>query len=225
MDGVQYETIFFDLDGTLTESGPGILKSVQYALAKFGIYEEDLSKLRPFIGPPLVYSFSKFYGMSEQDARRAMAYYREYYPEHGIFDNSVYEGIPALLAQLKGAGKRLCVATGKPEVYANKILEHFNLSSYFDVIGGSDFAETRADKTSVIRYVLDQCGLEGPDCGARRDGVVMVGDRHHDIDGAKANSIRSIGILFGYGDRTELEKAGADVICATVSDLQKELLK
>lgn len=215
---MQYETIFFDLDGTLTESGPGILKSVQYALAKFGIYEEDVSKLRPFIGPPLVYSFSKFYGMSEQDARRAMAYYREYYPEHGIFDNSVYEGIPALLAELKGAGKRLCVATGKPEVYANKIIEHFNLSPFFDVVGGSDFAETRADKTSVIRYVMEQCGVS-------KEQVVMVGDRHHDIDGARANGIRSIGILFGYGDRAELEKAGADVICETVSDLRAELLK
>ncbi len=215
---MRYESVFFDLDGTITESGPGILKSVQYALEKLGIHETDLSKLRVFIGPPLVYSFKTFYGLSDADARLGTRYYREYYPEKGIFDNSVYEGIPELLEKLKAAGKTVCLATGKPEPYANRIIEHYNLSSYFDLIGGSDFEETRPDKTSVIRYVLEKTGVP-------KDKVVMVGDRYHDIDGAKANGIRSIGILYGYGERYELEKAGADLICPSVADLQAELLK
>ncbi|MCR5725226.1 MAG: HAD family hydrolase [Treponema sp.] len=214
---MKQSTIFFDLDGTLTESGPGIIKSVRYALSKYGIEEPDDSALRRFIGPPLVYSFSTFYGFSKEEAVRAMSVYREYYGVHGIFDNSVYEGIPDLLAGLKAAGKRLCVATGKPEKYAVPILEHYGLASYFDVIGGSDEAETRADKTSVIRYVLEASGESS-------DNVVMVGDRHHDVDGAKANGIPCVGVLYGYGDRAELEKAGAEYIAESVTGLKNLLL-
>ncbi len=209
--------IFFDLDGTLTESGPGIINSVRYALTRWGIDEPDDTALYRFIGPPLVYSFSTFYGFSQEDAVKAMAVYREYYAVHGIFENSVYQGIPQLLALLKGAGKHLCVATGKPEKFMFPILKHYDLLKFFDFCGGSDEAETHADKTSVIRYVMDNCG-------AKADDLVMVGDRHHDVDGAKANGVQSVGILYGYGSRTELETAGADYIAATVEDLQELLL-
>lgn len=215
---MKQNTVFFDLDGTLTESGPGIINSVRYALEKFGISEPNDAALRRFIGPPLVYSFSTFYGFSAEDAVRAMRIYREYYEKNGMFQNSVYAGIPEMLAALKAAGKRLCVATGKPEKFAVPILQHYELAPFFDVIGGSDEAETRADKTTVIRYVLEASHAEPGD-------VIMVGDRHHDIDGAKANGVQSVGILYGYGDRAELQAAGADFIAATVSDLQALLLE
>ncbi|MBQ7158811.1 MAG: HAD hydrolase-like protein [Treponema sp.] len=209
--------IFFDLDGTLTESGPGIVNSVRYALKRWGIEEPSDAALLRFIGPPLVYSFSTFYGFSQEDAVKAMSVYREYYAVHGIFENGVYEGIPELLGALKDAGKHLCVATGKPEKFMFPILKRYDLLQYFDFCGGSDEAETHADKTTVIRYVMDGCG-------ARADDVVMVGDRHHDIDGAKANGVTSAGILYGYGDRAELEAAGADYIAETVDDLKRLLL-
>ena len=209
--------IFFDLDGTLTQSGPGIINSVRYALKHWGIDEPDDAALRRFIGPPLVYSFSTFYGFSHEDAVKAMAVYRECYADHGIFENSVYDGIPELLGALKAAGKHLCVATGKPEKFMFPILKHYDLFKYFDFCGGSDEAETHADKTSVIRYVMGGCG-------ARADDVVMVGDRHHDIDGAKANGVTSVGILYGYGDRAELEAAGADYIVPAVANLRALIL-
>ena len=209
--------IFFDLDGTLTESGPGIINSVRYALKRWGIEEADDAALYRFIGPPLVYSFSTFYGFSKEDAVKAMAVYREYYAVHGIFENSVYKGIPQLLAALKDAGKHLCVATGKPEKFMFPILKHYDLFKYFDFCGGSDEAETHADKTTVIRYVMDGCG-------AKANDVVMVGDRRHDVDGAKATGVSCVGILYGYGSREELKTAGADYIAPTVDDLQKLLL-
>jgi len=209
--------IFFDLDGTLTESGPGIINSVRYALKRWGIDEPDDTALYRFIGPPLVYSFSTFYGFSQEDAVKAMAVYREYYAVHGIFENSVYRGIPQLLALLKGAGKHLCVATGKPEKFMFPILKHYDLLKFFDFCGGSDEAETHADKTTVIRYVMDNCRAKAHD-------IVMVGDRHHDVDGAKANGVQSVGVLYGYGSREELKTAGADYIAATVEDLQELLL-
>ena len=209
--------VFFDLDGTLTESGPGIMKSVRHALARFGIDEPDDAALRRFIGPPLAYSFTTFYGFSEADALRAMAVYREHYAVHGIFDNGVYAGIPELLAALRAVGKTLCVATGKPETSMFRILERYGLRDYFSFCGGSDEAETRAEKATVIRYVMDSVG-------ARADEVVMVGDRHHDINGAKANGVRSVGVLYGYGDRAELETAGADHIAESVSALHDVLL-
>ena len=209
--------VFFALDGTLTESGPGIVRSVRYALRQFGIDEPDDAKLRRFIGPPLVYSFSTFYGFSDDDAHKAMAAYRDYYGVHGIFDNGVYAGIPELLASLKAAGKTLCVATGKPEKYMYPILERYGLRGYFSYCGGSDEAETRADKATVIRYVLDASG-------AHPDDVIMVGDRHHDIDGARANGVQSVGVLYGYGSREELAAAGADSIAESVPALRDMLL-
>ncbi len=214
---MKQQFVFFDLDGTLTESGPGIVRSVRHALRQFGIDEPDDAKLRRFIGPPLVYSFSTFYGFSDDDARKAMAAYRDYYGVHGIFDNGVYAGIPELLASLKAAGKTLCVATGKPEKYMYPILERYGLRGYFSYCGGSDEAETRADKATVIRYVLDASG-------AHPDDVIMVGDRHHDIDGARANGVQSVGVLYGYGSREELAEAGADYIAESVPALRDVLL-
>mgnify|MGYP002626556872 CR=1 FL=1 len=214
---MKQNTVFFDLDGTLTESGPGITKSVRYMLGKLGIEERDEANLRRFIGPPLTYSLTTFYGLSMEEAERGVKIYRAYFDVHGIFDNSVYAGIPELLDALKAAGKRLCIASGKPEYLIAPIVEHFGIARYFDVLGGSDENEARANKADVIAHVLAATGADKAD-------VVMVGDRHHDVDGARANGIPCVGVLYGYGDRAELEAAGATAIAATVSDLQALLL-
>ena len=143
--------ILFDLDGTLTDPAEGITKSVQYALKHFGIEEDDLEKLQPFIGPPLMESFMDFYGFSEEQAREAVTYYREYFRPQGIFENEVYKGIPELLEKLTDAGKTLILATSKPVVFAEQILEHFDLRQYFEFIGGSDIEQTRAKKTEILQ--------------------------------------------------------------------------
>ena len=160
-------TVLFDLDGTLTDPRIGITGSVAYALAKFGISVDDPHRtLTPFIGPPLLESFEKYYGFSRDEARRALAYYREYFAPTGIFENTVYPGIPEALQELRAAGRRLCVATSKPEVYARRILEHFSLDSCFDAVCGATLDETRVRKADVIAYALETLGTE-PDAAVR----------------------------------------------------------
>lgn len=205
------KVILFDLDGTLTDPMIGITKSVQYALKKYGIIEEDLWNLTKFIGPPLKESFMEFYGFSEEEGQKAVEYYREYYAPVGIYENQVYEGLEEMLAALKEKGLSLCVATSKPERFAKMILDHFHLDSYFDLIGGA-LMDGRTDKAEVISYVLDQLDT-------KKEKVVMVGDREHDILGAKKNGLDSIGVLFGYGNEEELKEAGADWIAKDMTEL------
>ena len=213
-----YELILFDLDGTLTDPCIGITNSVAFALEKFDIYIKDKTQLVKFIGPPLIESFAEIYNLSVQQARQAIVFYREYFAEKGIFENSVYDGVEDLLKSLVKAGKRLCVATSKPEVYAKKILNHFNLSQYFEYIAGATMDETRIKKQDVIEYALEKCNF------ADRTKAVMVGDRKHDILGAKMCSVDSIGVLFGYGSLEELQTAGATYIAKTVGDIEKFIL-
>ncbi|MBQ4563722.1 MAG: HAD family hydrolase [Lachnospiraceae bacterium] len=208
-----YNTILFDLDGTLTDPGLGITNSVVYALKKWNIEVEDRSELYPFIGPPLLYSFRTFYGFSDEQSEQAVAYYREYFREKGIFENEVYEGVTKLLETLKAAGKRLIIATSKPEEFAVKILEHFELAQYFEYIAGATMDATRHNKCDVIAYALETCGITD------LSDVVMVGDREHDVLGARENGLDSIGVLFGYGNREELLAAGATQIAETVEDI------
>ena len=208
--------IFFDLDGTLTDPAEGITNSVAYALSKFGIEVSDKKTLYRFIGPPLIGAFMEYYGFTKENAEKALAYYREYFAPRGIFENAVIEGMPELLSTLKTRGKKLYVATSKPEVFAVQILKHFNLDGYFDGIFGSTMDEKRNTKDAVIAYALSESGAD-------RDHTVMVGDRHHDIDGAKLNGMKSVGVLFGYGDRTELEGAGADQIAENIIELEQIL--
>ena len=212
--------IFFDLDGTLTDPMLGITHSVQHALKAYGIVEEDLTKLIPFIGPPLKDSFIKFYDFSEEQAKEAIYKYREYFAVGGLFENRVYEGIPELLGQLRAAGKKLYVATSKPEEFARQILEHFHLDSYFDYIGGASMDEVRVKKGDVIAYTMEQAGIEHAD----RSQMVMVGDREHDVLGAKEQGLDCVGVLFGYGPREELEAAGAWKIAANMDELTKILM-
>lgn len=200
---MQQKYIFFDLDGTLTESGPGIMHSVKIALEKMGREIPDETVLRKFIGPPLIISFQDYCNMSEADAALAVAAYREYYSEKGLFENEVYDGIEPLLQGLQKQGKQLVVATSKPEVLSKRILEHFELTSYFAYIAGSSLDNSRNTKEAVIRYALEQMKI------VDEAEVLMVGDRKHDVIGAKACGIDCVGVLWGYGSEKELMGAGA----------------
>ena len=212
-----YDLILFDLDGTLTDSAPGITRCVQYALARLGIEESDLDKLRPFVGPPLVDSFKAYYRMNDRDAALARDYYRERFASVGLYENAVYPGVEALLECLRQAGTKMVIATSKPTVYTVKILEHFGLSRYFAAVVGSNLDNTRVDKGEVIAAALEEAGC--------RDGskVVMVGDREHDVIGARENGIAVIAVGYGYGSPEELAAAAPDYTVPTVAALQELL--
>ncbi|MCM1155750.1 MAG: HAD family hydrolase [Ruminococcus flavefaciens] len=217
----KFQYLLFDLDGTLTDPKLGITSCVQYALRKFGIDEPDLDKLEPFIGPPLSDSFREFYGFNEQQALEGVAAYRERFTDIGIFENEVYPGIGQMLAHLQKAGKKLAVASSKPTVYVKRILEHFGLEEYFDVVVGSELNNTRTKKEEVIEEALRQLYQ-----GEKRDNdrTVMIGDRKYDISGAKLSGLVSVGVSYGYALPGELEETGADYIADTVSQLEKILL-
>lgn len=208
-----YEYILFDLDGTLTDPGIGITNSVAYTLMRWNIEVEDRKSLYRFIGPPLQDSFREYYGFSQEDALRAVDVYREYFREKGLYENEVYPGVEKLLQVLKEQGKTLILATSKPEEFAVRILRHFGLDRYFTVMAGATMDPSRSKKGDVIAYALRESGV------TEVSKAIMIGDREHDIFGAKQNGLDSIGVLFGYGDREELEKAGATYIAATVEDI------
>jgi len=208
-----YGIVLFDLDGTLTESGIGITRSVAHSLRKYGIEETDQAKLDRFVGPPLIDSYMRYYGFSREQAVQAVEYYREYYAVTGIFENRVYDGVEAMLKALNDAGKICVLATSKPEHYAVQILEHFGLAPYFSCVAGATMDEKRTNKADVIAYALEKAGKAGK--------AVMVGDRKHDIEGAKAHGLPSIGVLYGYGSRAELETAGATYLAETAEEILK----
>ena len=210
-----FDYYFFDLDGTLTDPAEGITNSFVHAIKYFGLEVPSYEKLCTFIGPPLVATFQKEFGFDEEKCMEGVKKYREYFAQKGIFENKVYDGIEDLLAQLKKRGKHLVVATSKPEEYSVKILEHFKLAEYFDYICGSNMDETRSKKEEVIEYALGKCGIGAAD----KAKVLMIGDREHDIIGAKKNGLKSCGVLYGYGSSKELEAAGADYIIEAVGGL------
>lgn len=214
-----YETILFDLDGTLTDPKIGITKSVQYALDKMGIREDDLDKLEPFIGPPLLWAFKEFYGMNTSEAEQAIAFYRERFSVVGLYENNVYPGIPELLTELQRQGKKLVVATSKPTVFSVKILEHFGLEGYFSLIAGSNLDGTRVEKAEVIEFALKEAGV------GNGKGVIMVGDREHDIIGAHKNNLPVVAVSYGYGSTEELANAKPNFIAESVLELEKLLLR
>lgn len=208
-----YQYLLFDLDGTLTDPGLGITRAVSYALAKFDITVPDRKALYPFIGPPLKESFERFYHFSAEQSEQAVSFYREYYKKQGMLENEVYAGIPALLQQLKEQGKTLLVATSKPELFAVQILEHFGLAPYFSLIAGATLDNSRTQKADVIAYALDRLSISNP------ESAVMIGDREHDIFGAKANGLDAIGVLYGYGSEAELTRAGATYLAEKPADI------
>ncbi|MBM7361851.1 HAD superfamily hydrolase (TIGR01549 family) [Priestia taiwanensis] len=214
----EYKLVLFDLDGTLTDPKEGIINSVQYALRQFGVEEKE-ENLLSFIGPPLQESFAEHFGWGEEQVTQAITYYREYFSERGMIENEVYEGISQLLEMLREEEKTLVVATSKPTVFAEKIAEHFQLSPYFSSIVGSNLDGTRRDKAEIIAYILEQYPT------FKKDEIVMIGDRKHDLIGAMKNGVDSVGVEWGYGDRAELESAKATHVVASVEELQLLLKK
>lgn len=216
---MRFDIVLFDLDGTLTDSGPGIMNGVQYALKKLGMKEAEEEQLRSFVGPPLQKRFQEFCGISEEESHRAVAFYREYYGKTGIYENALYEGISELLRELKARRFTVCMATSKPEYYARQIAEYFQIQEYFDFIGGSLMDGRRTRKSEVIAYVLRKCGV------GEKDRVLMIGDREHDILGAgQAGVPHTMGVLYGYGGREELERAGAEIIVEKAEDILRWIL-
>ena len=211
------EFILFDLDGTLTNPYEGITKSVQYSLASFGI-DENQKNLKRFIGPPLTWAFKEYYGFDDEKAAQAVKKYRERFSTKGLYENDLYEGIPELLDTLKKSGSEIILATSKPIEFSEKIIDYFDLTQYFSFMAGSTLKGERDTKAEVIEYALQEMNITD------LSQAVMIGDREHDIYGAKANNIESIGVLYGFGNREEFEKAGADYICDTVHNLGKFIL-
>lgn len=216
---MKYHTVLFDLDGTITDSGPGIMNCVRYALEKSGMPEADESELRAFIGPPLHEQFRDFCGITDEQAEEMVRLYRERYSGTGIFENRVYDGVIPMLESLKEAGVRILLATSKPKKFAKIIADHFAFAEYFDFIGGANMDGTRTAKQEVIEYVLESCGVSD------RTDLIMVGDRRYDIEGAKKAGLASMGVLYGYGSREEIEAAGPDLIAETPADIAALILQ
>lgn len=211
----KYTYLLMDLDGTVTDPMEGITRGVQYALASLGVDVQDRRLLCPFIGPPLKASFQEFYHLNEEDTTRAIAKYREYFSTQGIFENEMYEGMEAFLQMQQAAGKQLVLATSKPEPFALRILDYFQLTPYFTFVGGSSLDNGRTEKEEVIRYILDSLAISD------LSSAIMIGDRKFDIEGAHANGLQAIGVLYGYGSREELERAGADYLAADLAELSR----
>ena len=205
---------FFDLDGTLTQSGEGILNSARYALTEMGYPLPAFEILKRFIGPPLKDAFMSQYGMDEEKAEEAIRIYRRYFDEKGIFENSLYDGIAELLERMSHTDKKILLCTSKPEIYSEKILEHFGIKKYFYFIAGAAMDGVRAKKPEIIAHIFDTLSLPKDEC-------VMIGDTEYDVLGAKEFSITSIGVSYGYGTRESLENAGADYIVSSVGELSK----
>ena len=213
---MHHDIILFDLDGTLTDSGPGIMKAGQYALRAFGI-ERDWRELSFFVGPPLNETFARF--VPAQDVDAAVAKFREYYQKDGWLDNAPYPGIPELLAHLKAQGKRLFVATSKLDTMAVRIVEHFGLMPYFEAVCGAPAGDKEAGKkVNVVKAALKSAGCD------ELSRAVMIGDREHDVIGGHLAGLEVIGVLYGYGSREELTAAGADYISETPDTLETLIL-
>ena len=210
-----HKSILFDLDGTLTDSGEGIMKSAVYALSHYGIEAPSDAELRTFVGPPLTESFARF-GVPQDQLKKAVEIYRSRYIPIGRFENTPYPGIRELLEQLKADGHKLYVATSKPEWMSIEILEHFDLAKYFDMICGASTDFSRNSKEAVIAHLLESCGAQ--------ENPIMVGDTAYDVIGAKEHGIPAIGVDWGYGLNEDMEKAGAVAIAYTVAELY-DLLK
>ena len=248
-----FEYVLFDLDGTLTDPKEGITKCVQYALKAFGIEEENLDNLECFIGPPLRDSFMQYYGFTPKQAEKAIEVYRERFRTVGLFENQVYEGIPQLLKACKEAGMVLAIASSKPTIFVKRILEHFALDSYFDVIVGAELDGSREKKEDIVEEALRQTAIFGlkknekqtskgfceKDIESLKQEIeeiklcqifnsrncAMVGDRKFDVEGARQFQVYALAVRYGYAKGSELEDAGADKIVNTVKELQEFLMQ
>ncbi|MBA1191551.1 HAD family hydrolase [Pseudomonas entomophila] len=209
--------ILFDLDGTLTDPRLGITRSIQHALARLGIDEPDLTRLEPFIGPPLLQAFMQFYGFDEAKAWDAVNHYRERFSVTGLYENQVFDGVPALLSTLAGQGRTLYIATSKPWVYAREIARHFAFDQHFKVIYGSELDGTRTDKVELIRHLLDEERLDPAQ-------TLMIGDRKHDLTGARRNGVQAVAVGYGFGSHDELLAEAPDFHFETLTQLHAAFL-
>ncbi len=212
------KTIFFDLDGTLIQSEYGIFDAVLYALEKFDYRLEDRSVLRKFIGPPLFVSFTEYLGFAPADAEQAVVYYRDYYSRKGIYQSPLYDGVREMLQTLKDSGRRLALVTSKPEMFAKRVLDHREITPYFDLIAAPAPEDHNSGKAPLLLKAMGELGIDPAE-------VVMVGDRLYDINGANDAGVRSIGVLYGYGSAEELTEAGATVLAETPADVAKICLE
>ncbi|MBP5197908.1 MAG: HAD hydrolase-like protein [Lachnospiraceae bacterium] len=214
--------ILFDLDGTISDSAEGITKSVQYALSKVGIEENDLDKLKVFIGPPITESFPEFYGLNEEQTTEAVKYYRERYNETGKYENKLYDGMALMLKRLKDNGFHLAVASGKPRAFCRDILDYFHITQYFEVISGSEPDGSLLKKEDIINDALNKLFHYKP---IRKEEVYMVGDRKFDVEGAKRAGVECVGVTYGFGSLEELKEAKADYIVTDVQKLSEFLMR
>ncbi len=219
MGSMGYDVILFDLDGTITDSKPGIVNSILYALKSFDMYEENLDKLDAFIGPPLTMSFKEFYGFNDDKAMLAVTKYREYYKDKGIYENTLYDGIAFTIETLYNNSKKLILATSKPTVFAKEVLKNHCIDQYFESINGSNLDGTRVDKTEVIEYTLRN--IKSID----KNKIIMVGDRKYDVMGAKKHHIDSVGVLYGYGSLDEITASAPTYIVKSPEELLSILSK
>lgn len=211
---MKYDYVFFDLDGTLTDSGEGIINSFKYTFKHYGMEEPSREVLRTFIGPSLYMTFEGYFGFSHEKAVEAIAVYRTYLNEKGLYENKVYPGVMEILKYLHEQGIKIAMATSKPECQSIKVAEYFGFTEYFDKICGAELDGSRSDKADIIQYAIDSLGVKD------KSKILMVGDRKFDILGAKKIGVDSCGILHGYGTREELQEAGADFIINTPEELK-----
>jgi len=213
-----YKNLIFDLDGTLIEPKTGITRAIVYALKHYGIEipESDYDSLTPFIGPPLTDSFTRYFGFDHAKAREAVEKYREYYSVTGLFECSIYPGIPNLLMQLQQAGVPVYLATSKPQIFAETLLKHLKLDHFFTLIAGSTLDHTRDQKSQVLEWLLSQEHLKPETC-------LMIGDRHYDVEGARTCGIDTIAVGYGYGSREEFDLCAPAYRTETVEDLAELL--
>ena len=211
-----YTTVAFDLDGTLTDPESGLTSGFAYALSKMGVDYGDKKNLRRFIGPPLKAEFMAVYGFDDEKSEECVRLFREYFSVYGWWDNKLYGGVPEMLEEIKKRGKKIILATSKPENFAIKILRLFNIEKYFDFIGGATLDHTRVEKSAVLSYALDAVGAD-------REHAILVGDRRFDAEGAKDCGIDSMGVLYGHGSREEIENAGFTYVVDAVSDIVEKL--
>lgn len=216
----KYKFLLFDLDGTITDSEEGILNCVRYGLTSCGFPVPDYDTLKAFIGPPLVVSYQEICGLSYEDTEAAILKYRERYSEKGIFENRLYDGISELLFDLKNSGYKIALATSKPEIFARRILDHFGIAEAFDAVAGSSINREDETKADMIRLAMERLGL----AEENKREVLMIGDRKHDILGAKECGVDVAGVKYGYAPEGELTEYGADIIAESVAALRAFLI-
>lgn len=218
---MRFRDILFDLDGTIIKSDPGVTRGIELSLQALGIEVGDRNKLLKFLGPPLYDSYTKYYGLSEEQYEEALRIFHTYYRSQGIFECTVYEGLTESLERLQEAGARLFVATSKPEQEAKRIIEHFDIGKYFTFVGGSDGDRggSRDNKTAVMEYVIKEGGIRD------RKKALMIGDRYHDIVGAQNVGLQSMSVLYGYGNEEEFKEYRTDYIVKTTRELADFILQ